>query len=150
LEALEPGVGRRAARRALEAERQRHDADGERAELARHARYHRRSTAARAAALADRDEDQIRAAQHLAQPVAPVLCGPPPDLGVRTGAGPARLLAAELDLDRRVRHRELLRVGVERDELDVADARLDHAGQRVETGAAHADDANAREIARAR
>ena len=51
-----------------------------------------------------------------------------------------------MDLDRRIRERELLNVGVDRDELDVLDAGVDHPVDRVQAGAADADDADDREI----
>ena len=51
-----------------------------------------------------------------------------------------------MDLDRRLAHLELLDVGVDRDELDLRDAGVHHPVERVQAGAAHADDADHGEI----
>ena len=49
---------------------------------------------------------------------------------------------ADVDLHGGVGERELLRVGVDREELDAADAGLDHPVDRVDAGATDADDAD--------
>ena len=46
----------------------------------------------------------------------------------------------DVDLQVRVGHQERLRVGVDRDELDAAEPRLDHAVDRIRAAAADADD----------
>jgi hypothetical protein len=51
-----------------------------------------------------------------------------------------------VDLDRRVREGQLLDVRVDGDELDVPDARVDHAIDRVQPRAADSDDADDREV----
>jgi len=51
-------------------------------------------------------------------------------------------------LHRRIRHRELLRVGVDGDELDSMEVGVDHALQGVETAAADSDDADRGEVGR--
>ena len=48
-----------------------------------------------------------------------------------------------------VAHLQLLDVGVDRDEVDLRDAGVDHAVDRVQAGAADADDADDREVRRA-
>ena len=143
-----PEIGSRLAPRSLEPERHRDDGDRERAELARKPRDDGCCTAAGAATLADGDEDHVRAAQRLAQAIAAGLGDALAELVVASGAEPAGLLASERDLDGRIGHRELLRVGVDGDELDAAQVGLDHARDRVHAGATDADDADAREIAR--
>ena len=45
-----------------------------------------------------------------------------------------------MDLRRRVTHPELLNVGVDGDELDLCEARVDHPVERVQAGAADSDD----------
>jgi hypothetical protein len=51
-----------------------------------------------------------------------------------------------VDLDVRVAHQQRLRVGVHRDELDAAKARIDHAVDRVGAAAADADDLDDGEV----
>ena len=88
-----------AAARALEAERRRDDADGQRAELARDARHDGRGAGAGAAALAGGDEDEVRAAQRLADAVVGVLGGAAADLRVGARAEARGELLADLDRD---------------------------------------------------
>ena len=70
----------------------------------------------------------------------------PSSLAMRATTGGTEALgqlASDVDLDRRIRERELLDVRVDGDELDVRDARIDHAVDRVQPRAAdsdHADD----------
>ena len=139
-------VGLLRAPRALELERRRHDADGERAELARDARDDRRGAGAGAAALAGGDEDHVGAAQRALDRVVAVLGRAAADLRVGARAEPLGELAADVDLRRRVAHLELLDVGVDRDEVDLRDAGVDHPVERVQAGAADADDADHREV----
>ena len=47
----------------------------------------------------------------------------------------------------RVRQLELLDVGVDRDEVDLGDAGVDHPVERVQAGAADADDADHGQVA---
>jgi len=51
-----------------------------------------------------------------------------------------------VDLDRSVRVLELLDVGVDADELDLRDPGVDHPVDRVQAGAADADDLDDREV----
>ena len=144
---LDALVGRRLAARAFEAERRRDDADGERAELAGDPRDDRRGAGAGAAALAGGDEDHVRAAEGVLDLVVALLGGAAADVRLGAGAETLRQLAADVDLDRRVRELELLHVGVDGDELDLRDAGVDHPVDRVQAGAADADDADHRQIA---
>jgi hypothetical protein len=67
---------------------------------------------------------------------------------VRVGAGAEALgeLAADVELDRRFAGAELLNVRVDRDELHLRDAGLDHAVDGVEAAAADAHDSDHRQI----
>ena len=101
---------------------------------------HRRGAGAGAAALAGGDEDHVRALERLLDLVAALVGRAVPDLGVRAGAEPARELVADLQLDVGVAHLQRLGVGVDRDELDALQARVDHAVDGVGAAAADADD----------
>ena len=78
--------------------------------------------------------------------VVAFLGGEAADVGVGAGAEPLRQLAADVDLRRRVAHVQRLDVGVDGDELDLADARVDHPVDGVEPGPADADDLDHGEI----
>ena len=95
---LDPCLGLLGAQLALERERPRDDADGERAELAADLGDDRRAARAGAAALAGGDEDHVRALERLLQLVAALLRGGEADLRVGAGAEPARRLRADVDL----------------------------------------------------
>ena len=146
--AVDARVGLRAPLRPLELERQRDDADGERAELARDPRDDRRGAGAGAAALARGDEDHVAAAERGLDLVVRLLGGAAADLGIGARAEALRELAADVDLRLRVRHLQLLDVRVDGDELDLRDAGVHHPVQRVQAGAADADDADHREVRR--
>src|SRR5207244_8240028 len=78
--------------------------------------------------------------------VVRLLGGPPADVRVGAGAEALRQLAADVDLHGRVAELELLDVRVHGDELDLRDARVDHPVDRVQPGAADADDADDGEV----
>ena len=139
---LDADLGLGLALGALEAERQRHDPDGERSQLARDSRHHRRRARAGAAAFARRDEDHVRAAQRVLDLVVGLVRRQPADLRIGAGAEPLGQLAADVDLDRRVARLELLDIGVDGDEIDLRDAGVHHPMNRVETGTADARDAD--------
>src|SRR5690606_17658373 len=69
-----------------------------------------------------------------------ILGGATADLGIGAGAEAARQLASDVELHVGVAHEERLRIGVDRDELDAAQAELDHAVDRVDPAAANSDD----------
>ena len=69
-----------------------------------------------------------------------------PNRGVRAGAEPLRQVAADVDLQLGIRDLELLHVGVDGDEVDLVDAGVDHPVDRVQPGAADADDLDLREV----
>ena len=145
-EVLDSDLGLLRAPPALEAERPRDDADGQRLELAAELGHDGRRAGARAAALTGGDEDHVGALERLLQLVARLLrCG---EADGRIGAGTeaASRLRADVDLDVGVRHQERLRVRVDGDELDAAEARFDHAIDRVGAAAADADHLDHREV----
>ena len=74
---------------------------------------------------------------------------PKPDLGVAAGAEALGQVVADVELDVGVGHLQRLGVRVGRDELDAAQAGVDHAVDRVRAAAADADDLDDREIAAA-
>src|SRR5262249_45108323 len=115
-------------------------------ELARDRRDDGRRAAAGAASLTGRDEDHVRAAQRRLQEVEALLGGAATDVGLRAGAEAGREFAPDVDLYRRVARLELLDVGVDADELDLGDPRVDHAVERIQAGAADADDADDGEV----
>ena len=145
-----PSVAWRAALGALEVERARDDADGQRADLVLgDLRDHRRRAGARAAALARGHEHHVRALQRLLDVVARLRRGGEADVRVGARAEALGGLVADVQLDVGVAHRERLGVGVGRDELDAAQAGVDHAADRVGAAAADAHDLDDRQIAAA-
>ena len=142
----DPLLGLAAAAAPLEAERPRDDADGQRLELARELGDDGRGAGARAAALAGGDEDHVGALQRLLQLVAALHAGGVADGRVGARAEPARRLGADVDLHVGVAHQKRLRVGVDGDELDAREARVDHAVDGIRAAAADADDLDHREI----
>jgi hypothetical protein len=122
----------------LEGERARHDADGERADLATDVRDDGCTARSGAAALARGDEDHVRALERLLQPSRPPAL--PPDTRVGAGAEPPRGLRADVDLHVRIGHEQRLCVRVDGHELDAGHPGLDHAAHRVRSAAADPDD----------
>ena len=108
-------------------------------ELACHLRDERRAARAGPAAHARGDEHHVGALEGLGQLLAVLLGGLPADLGIAAGAEPARQLAADVDLLVGVRQRERLRVRVDCDELDPAEAGADHPVHGVAAAAADPD-----------
>ena len=106
----------------------------------------RSSPRARAPALAGGDEHHVRAAQRALDLVVRLLGRRAPDVRVGARAEALRQLAADVDLHRRVAHLELLDVRVHGDELDARDPGIDHPVDRVQAGAADADDADDRQV----
>ncbi len=143
---VDAGVGLDAAALALEAERSRDDADGERAELPSDLRHDGRAAGAGAAALAGGDEDHVGALEHLFDVLGVVHGGLAADLGVGAGAEPAGELAADVELDVGVAHEQRLGVGVDGDELHALEADLDHAVDGVDAASADPDDLDDREV----
>ena len=137
---LDADLGLVGAALALEGERLRDDADGQRLELATELGNDRRGAGPRATALTGGDEDHVGALERLLQLVAALLRGGEAHLGVRAGAEPARRLGADVDLHVGVRVEQRLRVRVDRDELDAGEPGLDHAVDGVRAAAADPDD----------
>ena len=143
-----PSVAWRRALRALEVERPRDDADGQRADLVLgDLGDHRRGAGAGAAALAGGDEDHVGALERLLDVVARLLRGALADLRVGAGAEALGQVVADVELDVGVRHLERLGVRVGGDELDAGEAGVDHAVDGVGAAAADADDLDDCEIA---
>ena len=116
-------------------------ADGQRADLVLgDVGDHRRGAGAGAAAFAGGHEHHVRALQRLLDLVARLGRRALPDLRVGAGAEALGELVADVELDVGVAHRERLGVGVAGDELDAAEAGVDHAVDRVGAAAADADD----------
>jgi hypothetical protein len=130
----------------LERERLRDDADGERLELACELGDDRCAARAGAAALPGGHEDHVRPLERLLQLVATLGRGGAPDVRVGARAEPAGRLGADVDLDVGVAHEQRLRVGVDGDELDAGEARVDHAVHGVRAAAADAGDLDHREV----
>jgi hypothetical protein len=95
-----------------------------------------------AASLSCRDEDHVRAAQRSLELVDRLFRRRTSDAWIGTRAEPVRETFADRDLDRRVRDRESLAVGVDGDEVDLRDAGVHHPVDRVQPCAADADDAD--------
>ena len=137
---LDALLGLAAAALALEGERPGDDADGQRAQLLGDRGDHGSATGAGATAFPGGDEDHVGALEHLLDLLAVILGGLAADLGVRAGAEAAGQFAADVELDVGVAHQQRLGVGVDRDELDAAEADLDHPVDGVDAAAADADD----------
>ena len=146
LQARDALLGLRLAALALEAERLGDDTDGERADRLRDARDDGRAAGAGATALARGDEDHVGARERLLDLLGVVLGGATADLGVGTRAEAAGEVAADVELDVGVAHQQRLGVGVDRDELDAAQAEFDHAVDGVDAAAADADDLDDGEV----
>ena len=129
-----------AAAAALEAERPRHDADGQRLELARELGDDRRTAGAGAAALARGDEDHVGALQRLLQLVAALHPGGMPDGRVGAGAEAARRLRADVDLHVGVAHQSACASVLTATNSTPVRPGVDHAVDGVRAAAADADD----------
>ena len=136
-----PSCAWRAALRALEGERARDDADGERADLVLgDLGDHGRGARAGAAALAGGDEHHVRALERLLDVVARLGRGALADLRVRARAETLGEGRADMQLQVGVRHLERLRVGVGRDELNAGQTGVDHPVHGIGSTAADSDD----------
>ena len=138
------GFGDAHAVDALELERLGDDADRQDARFAGGAGDDRSRAGAGAAAHPGGDEHHVRALHRFEDVVDRLLGGGASDIGPRAGAEPAGHADAELDLARRRRQLQRLRVGVADDELAADQVRPDHVVDRVAAGAADPDDGDAR------
>jgi hypothetical protein len=126
---------------ALELKRPRDDADGQRPDLVLgDLGDHRRSARSGAAAFARGHEHHVSALQRFLDVVARFRGGPLPDVGVGAGAKPLGELVPDVELDVGVAHRERLGVCVAGDELDAAQAGVDHSIDGVRAAAADSHD----------
>ena len=120
----------------------RDDAYSQRARFARELAHDWRSTSAGTATHATGDEDEVTVGEHAEDFVAILFDRLAANFRPGARTEPARELLADLDLDVRLRVQERLRVGVDRDELDAAEALLDHAVDCIPAAAADANDAH--------
>ena len=132
-------LGNHHAALALEVERLGNHADGEDLLLLRDTRDDRGSARPRAAAHAGGDEAHMRPVQDLLDLVSGFLGRFRADIRIGACAEARRLADTELDLDRRLRPRQGLRIGVRDHEFDTLEARVDHVVDGVAARAAHAD-----------
>jgi hypothetical protein len=146
LQLRDPRLGLHRTPAAFEAERTGHDADRQRADLLGDLRDDGGATGSGTAALPRRDEHHVGALQHLFDLLAVLLGRLLADLGIGAGAEAAGEGAADVELDVGVGQQQRLGVGVDGDELDTLQARVDHAVDRVAPTAADSDDLDHREI----
>ena len=125
---------------ALESERPGDDRDGQDAHALGDVGDHGRRPGAGAAAHAGGDEQHVGAVDQLGDPVAILVGGVAPDLGPGARAQAARQRRADLQLQRRVRAFQRLRVGVGADELHAGEAAAHHVVDGVAAAATDADD----------
>ncbi len=69
------------------------------------------------------------------------------DIRIGTRSQAARRFPTDVELEVGIGHQQRLGVGVDRDELDAADAVLDHAVDGIDTAATDADDLDDGEVA---
>ncbi len=124
---------------ALELKRLGHDADGQRAEFARDARNHWRRAGSGATAHSGGDEHHLGFRQHFADALFVFERGLASDFRIAAGAASARNLGANLHAHRRVVILQRLDVGIDGDEIDVAQAHIDHVVDRIAAASASAD-----------
>ena len=113
--------------------------DGERAEFARERSDDGRRAAAGASAEAGGQKNHVRAFEGFDDFVGVFERRLAADLGIRARAESLGELAADLQLDGRLRELERLQIGVRGDEFDALDLGADHAVDGVASSAAHAD-----------
>ena len=147
LEGLDALLGLHGAASALETERPGDDTDGQRAEGTGDLGDDRGTAGAGATAFAGGDEDHVGALEGVLDLVAMLVGGLTPDLGVGAGAESAGRITPDVELDVGIGHQQGLGVGVDRDELDAADAGVDHPVDGVDAAAADADDLDHGEVA---
>ena len=129
----------RHAAASFELERLGYDADGQRAELARDARNHWRRAGAGAAAHPGGHEYHLGFRQDLANPFLVFERGLASDFRIAAGAASARNLVANLNAQRRMIILQRLDVGIHGDEIDVAQAHVDHVVDRIAAASTSAD-----------
>src|SRR5688500_6444576 len=110
--------------------------------LAGELRHDGRGAGPGSTAHASSDEDHVRAGDGVGEVILAFLGGALADVGITAGAEPARPGIANAQRAAGLRLLQRLRVGVDGDELDTADAGFDHAVDGVATATADADDAH--------
>ena len=99
-------------------------------------RHGRRSARTGAAAHSGGNKDHIRVFQHSGDGIAALFGSSPADLRIRTRALAFRNLFTDLDLLIRIRNRQSLLIGVDRNELDTLGAVFYHAVDNIIAGSA--------------
>ena len=123
----------------FELERLGHDADGQRAELARDTRNHWRRAGSGAAAHSGGHEHHLGFRQDFANPLLVFERGLASDFRIAAGAASARDLVADLHAQWRVIILQRLDVGIHGDEIDVAQPHVDHVVDRIATASTCTD-----------
>jgi hypothetical protein len=100
---------------------------------------HGGGSGAGAAALAGGDEHHVRALDHLVDLVTVRLGGVATHVGITAGTQPAGEITTDVELDVGIAHQQRLGVGVDGDELNTLQPRVDHAVDSVDAAAADAD-----------
>ena len=140
LELVKPSVGDAHPVGALEMERLGDHADREDALFARQLGDDRRSSGARAATHAGRDERHVAAVELLDDLVGPFLGGGAADLRARSGAEALRNVQTQLDLALGQRLSERLGIGIGDNAIDALEFGFDHVVDGVAAGAADTED----------
>ena len=141
-------LGLLGAAASFERERPRDDTHGQGSETARDLRNDRCATGTCSAALAGGDEHHVRALERLLDLVAALLSRVPADGRIRAGAEAVRAVLADRELHVGVRLHQDLGVRVHGDEVDAAQAGVDHPRHRVGAAAADSDDLDYRQVIR--
>ena len=137
---LDPLLGLDRAAPPLEAERPGDDGHGQGPDPPGDAGDDGGAAGAGAATLAGGDEDHVGAAQGILDLVLMGQGGLAAHIGVGAGAEAPGEVPADVEFEVGIRHQQRLGVGVDGDELDAAQASLDHPVDGVDATTAHADD----------
>ena len=130
------GVGLYHPAVSFELEGLRHDTDGQNSGFLGNIRHGRCSTRTGAAAHAGGNKHHVRVFQHSGNGIAALFGGPSADLRIRTRALTFRNFFTDLDLLVRIRNRQSLLIGVDRNELDTLGAVFHHAVDNIIAGSA--------------
>ena len=123
----------------LEGERPGHHPYGQCTQRTGDLGHHRGPTGTGATALAGGDENHVGALQRVLDLVGVILGRLAALLGISTGTQTAGQVPADVELDIGVAHQQRLGIGIDRDELNTLEARLDHPVDGIDTTATDAD-----------
>src|SRR5664280_1070312 len=146
LESLDTLVGTLLALLAFEVERACHHADRQRALLPGDLGEDGCATGTGTTTFTGGDEHHVRAAHRFLDLFARLLSGIATDPRISPGAQALGEVPTNVELHIGIAHPERLRVGVDRDELDAAHARINHAIDRVRAAASDPTDLDYREV----